>query len=97
MLTLNREDFCAQADSPTILAPISQEVDTIPTAVVSLMEVLQELSPTVALAQAAPVQAQAALLPALVLPLLEHSPKEETNSVVQSWFDGVVFKTLLNT
>ena len=87
MLTLNRAvDFYAQADSPTILAPISHEVDTIPTAVVSLMEVLQELSPTVqipvALAQAAPVQAQAALLPALVLPLLEHSPKEETNSVV---------------
>ena len=66
-------DFHALADNPTILALISQEVDTIPTAMESLMEVRPELSPTVqipvALAQAAPVQAQAALLPALVLPL----------------------------
>jgi len=67
VLTLNRVDFCAQVDSPIILAPISQEVDTIPTAVESLMEVLQELSPTVqipvAQAQAAPVQVPAAVLP----------------------------------
>ena len=66
-------DFYALADNPTILALISQEADTTQAAVVSLMEVLQELSPTVqipvAQAQAAPVQAQAALLPALDLHL----------------------------
>ena len=62
-------DFYALADNPTILALISQEADTTQAAVVSLMEVLQELSPTVQIpvvqlpAQAAAVQVRAAVLP----------------------------------
>jgi len=31
------------------------------------------------------------------LPLLDHSPEEVTNSVVQSWFDDEVFSPMHNT
>lgn len=65
--------FFAPADSPIIPMPISHEVDTIPTAVASLMEAPQELFPIVQTqaipVQAVPVPVLAAALPAVDLPL----------------------------
>lgn len=106
MLILNQlVDFCVQVDNPTIPIPVPtlQEADTIPAAVEILMVAPQGLFP-VAQTQAAlaPVQvqaapAQAAAPPAVDQPLSEHSPKEETNSVVLSWNNVVVFWAMLNS
>jgi len=66
VLTLNRADFCALADNPTILALTYQEADTTHAAVVSLTAARPELSPTV---QIPVVPAPAAVqVPAAVLP-----------------------------
>ena len=65
-------DLCDQADNPTTPIPMFQEVDTIPAAVVNLMEALLELSPTAQTQAAVQVPAQAAVqVPAVVLPAVD--------------------------
>ena len=89
--------------NPTIPVPIFQEEDTTPAAVESRTAAPQGLSPIVqtqvaqVLVLAAQVPVPAAVLPAVGLHLLDHSPEEVTNSVVQSWFDDEVFRPMHNT